>query len=202
MELDEAKKKLADIRVLVSSTGVEIQTKRVEGNDGNKRIKDLEEEIAQTRQTCLFTHRKIDDLKRKITAFNTEIMDLEEWIEKEELESAIKKFLSNQKDFWDIVLIRTKVAQEEANSDLVGFEITKNPEEFIEEIKTQLSQPRNFGELATYTRQEMSQHKEALRAIGMLQARGKRVDLALKKHPQAIIDRYLSNPIIELWWNK
>ena len=69
MELDEAKKKLADIRVLVSSTGVEIQTKRVEGNDGNKRIKDLEEEIAQTRQTCLFTYREIDDLKRKITAF-------------------------------------------------------------------------------------------------------------------------------------
>ena len=129
-------------------------------------------------------------------------MDLEEWIEKEELESAIKEFLSIQKDFWDIVLTRTKVAQEEANSDLVGFEITKKPEKFIEEMKSQLSQTRNFVELATYTRQEMAEHKAALRKIGMLQAKGKRVDLALKKHPQAIIDRYLSNPIIELWWNK
>ena len=202
MELDEVRKEVADLRIRVAELGTEAHEKRLEGQETNKIIAEMEAEIKAMRNRCLMIFADSEGLKEEARQKVQEALFKEEDIKAEELRLNIENFMSEQKDFIEVLEQRTAIAQRNANHSLVGMDSGITPKEFIEEIRKDLARVNSFGNVVVFTRGAITQYKQALNTIANVHVSGKRVPLELKMRPLNIIDGFLSDGLIEPRWNK
>ena len=202
MELNEAKKEVAGLKTRVAELGTEAHEKRLEGQETNKIVAEMESELKAMRNKCLMLFTDAENLKREAIQKTQEALFKEQKIREEEQRLAVEDFMKKQRDFFEVLEERTKVAQEKANNSLVGVDSGITPKAFIAELLNEEKRTNNFTNVIVFTRSAKAQYKEALFEIANVHIQGRRVALELKMRPQNIIDNYLADGLIEPRWNR
>jgi len=202
MEIDEVRERIADLKVKLAELGTKKKEAESQVRPSKENVKQLEQDLLDARNKAITLFAVIEDFRVRVLNANRDVQTLESHAYDLVMAKKIQDWMDKQRDFWDVLKDRTTVAQTDANSGLVGCEVTIQPEEFAKAVKREIDQPRSFGEFAIFTRQAIGQYKEALLEIAKIDAQGLRADLTLKKMPQAIIDRYLSDGLCEQRWNR
>ena len=202
MQLDELKERLKAAKMKLAQVDTEIKDNREKANEFQQESAEKEKAANLARGRALQTMQVIATLERDRGGLSKDILNIQETIKREEFETEVREFTDKQKDFWDVVQVRMEKAQEEANANLVGFEITVKAEDVINDIKTLLNDSHHFSEFDVFVRNTMGEYSKGIREVGKIVARGDRVALQQKLAPQGIIDKFLQNPMMETRWNK